>query len=184
MALTRLGLNQSINLASNVTGTLATGNGGTGATSFAPGKLVQVKRANITYTGGGTASSYGGLATNTITNPGGTEIKITGFSATAGNILVCSWQYGGGGGTSNGLNHSFGVNFGGNVELAYSGYWNTGYTPNNIGCTVSHVLTGNLSNAEIKAVIQTEENKTFEIYGDYTVAGSAQGHIVCTEMEA
>ena len=42
MALTRLGLNQSINLATNVTGTLATGNGGTGATSFAPGKIGQV----------------------------------------------------------------------------------------------------------------------------------------------
>jgi len=37
MALTRLGLNQSINLASNVTGTLATGNGGTGGTSFTAG---------------------------------------------------------------------------------------------------------------------------------------------------
>tara|TARA_R110001592_G_scaffold246997_1_gene508982 strand:+ start:460 stop:1044 length:585 start_codon:yes stop_codon:yes gene_type:complete len=33
MALTRLGLNQSINLASNTTGTLAVGNGGTGLTS-------------------------------------------------------------------------------------------------------------------------------------------------------
>ena len=42
MALTRLGLNQSINLATNITGTLATGNGGTGATSFAPGKVGQV----------------------------------------------------------------------------------------------------------------------------------------------
>ena len=41
MALTRLGLNQSINLATNITGTLATGNGGTGATSFAPGKMSQ-----------------------------------------------------------------------------------------------------------------------------------------------
>jgi hypothetical protein len=39
MALTRLGLNQAVNLSSNVTGTLATGNGGTGATSFAPGKF-------------------------------------------------------------------------------------------------------------------------------------------------
>ena len=43
MALTRLGLNQSINLATNVTGTLATGNGGTGATSFAPGKILQTQ---------------------------------------------------------------------------------------------------------------------------------------------
>ena len=42
MALTRLGLNQSINLASNVTGTLPTANGGTGATSFSPGKVLQV----------------------------------------------------------------------------------------------------------------------------------------------
>jgi hypothetical protein len=33
MALTRLGPNQSVNLASNVTGTLATGNGGTGSTA-------------------------------------------------------------------------------------------------------------------------------------------------------
>ena len=33
MALTRLGLNQSINLATNTTGTLAVGNGGTGLTS-------------------------------------------------------------------------------------------------------------------------------------------------------
>ena len=43
MALTRLGPNQSVNLASNVTGTLPTGNGGTGATSFAPGKVLQVQ---------------------------------------------------------------------------------------------------------------------------------------------
>ena len=33
MALTRLGLNQAINLATNTTGTLAVGNGGTGLTS-------------------------------------------------------------------------------------------------------------------------------------------------------
>jgi len=45
MALTRLGLNQSINLATNITGTLATGNGGTGATSFAPGKIGQIVTA-------------------------------------------------------------------------------------------------------------------------------------------
>ena len=38
MALTRLGLNQSINLASNVTGTLPVANGGTAITSgFANG---------------------------------------------------------------------------------------------------------------------------------------------------
>ena len=37
MALTRLGPNQAVNLASNVTGTLPTANGGTGATSFTAG---------------------------------------------------------------------------------------------------------------------------------------------------
>ena len=64
MALTRLGLNQSINLATNttgnlnltsqVTGTLPTGNGGTGATSFAPGKVGQIiqgtRRGEVTTT--------------------------------------------------------------------------------------------------------------------------------------
>ena len=43
MALTRLGLNQAVNLASNVTGTLPTANGGTGATSFSPGKILQMQ---------------------------------------------------------------------------------------------------------------------------------------------
>ena len=42
MAITRLGPNQSVNLASNVTGTLPTANGGTGATSFTAGKVLQV----------------------------------------------------------------------------------------------------------------------------------------------
>ena len=50
MALTRLGLNQSINLATNVTGTLATGNGGTGATSFTAGKTLQVVQTIATST--------------------------------------------------------------------------------------------------------------------------------------
>tara|TARA_R100000231_G_scaffold42781_1_gene37352 strand:- start:318 stop:890 length:573 start_codon:yes stop_codon:yes gene_type:complete len=47
MALTRLGPNQSLNLASNVTGTLPAANGGTGATSFAPGKILQVVQTKI-----------------------------------------------------------------------------------------------------------------------------------------
>ena len=45
MAITRIGPNQSINLASNITGTLPTGNGGTGATSFSPGKVLNVYQA-------------------------------------------------------------------------------------------------------------------------------------------
>ena len=45
MALTRLNTNaygSTINLASNVTGTLAAANGGTGLTSYTPGKILQV----------------------------------------------------------------------------------------------------------------------------------------------
>ena len=57
MALTRLGLNQAINLASNVTGTLATGNGGTGATSFSPGKTLQVVKSSVTTSATETTSS-------------------------------------------------------------------------------------------------------------------------------
>tara|TARA_R100001509_G_scaffold162609_1_gene134676 strand:+ start:468 stop:974 length:507 start_codon:yes stop_codon:yes gene_type:complete len=45
MAITRLGPNQSLNLASNVTGTLPAANGGTGATSFKAGKIVQVAQS-------------------------------------------------------------------------------------------------------------------------------------------
>ena len=40
MALTRLGLNQLVNLASNVTGTLPAANGGTGASSFTSTKIL------------------------------------------------------------------------------------------------------------------------------------------------
>ena len=68
MALTRLGLNQSINLATNttgdlnlasqVTGTLPTGNGGTGATSFAPGKILQIKHASTNTAASTTANSW------------------------------------------------------------------------------------------------------------------------------
>ena len=73
MAITRLGPNNStnisgINLTSQVTGTLPTANGGTGATSFAPGKILQVVSARV--------------ATETSTTSGsdvatGTEVSIT-----------------------------------------------------------------------------------------------------------
>ena len=79
MALTRLGLNQSVNLASNVTGTLPTANGGTGATSFSPGKVLQVIQ---------------GVKTDTFSNSGSTYTDITGLSAsitpssTSNKVLV------------------------------------------------------------------------------------------------
>ena len=63
MALTRLGLNQSINLASNVTGRLPTGNGGTGATSFNPSSVV--KLSTVTTSSSATTIEFTGLDTST-----------------------------------------------------------------------------------------------------------------------
>ena len=59
MALTRLGPNQSLNLASNVTGTLPAANGGTGATSFTAGALNKISSA--------TASASASLSFNLTT---------------------------------------------------------------------------------------------------------------------
>jgi len=83
MAITRIGPNQSINLASNITGTLATGNGGTGATSFAPGKVLQTVTA-LDGTNRATTSETFGLNSSTLT------LNIT-PSATSSKILItCS----------------------------------------------------------------------------------------------
>ena len=65
MALTRIGLNQSINLASNVTGTLPAANGGTGATSFNAASLV--KLSTITASSS-TSISFDGLFTSDYKN--------------------------------------------------------------------------------------------------------------------
>ena len=58
MAITRLGPNQSVNLASNVTGTLPAANGGTGATSFTKGKVLQTVSANKTDAFSTTSTSF------------------------------------------------------------------------------------------------------------------------------
>ena len=87
MALTRLGLNQAINLSTNttgnlnlasqVTGTLPTANGGTGATSFAPGKVLQC----ISYTHGAatatSSTSFVNFSSMLVTiTPSATDSKI------------------------------------------------------------------------------------------------------------
>ena len=99
MALTRLGLNQSINLATNTTGTLAVGNGGTGLTSGTTdqflkftgtttlasaadnaGKIVQTKmEGNFNFSGdaSSTSETYAGF---------GNEITITPTSSS--NALI------------------------------------------------------------------------------------------------
>ena len=86
MALTRLGLNQAINLATNVTGTLAAGNGGTGATSFSPGKGLQVVSSNNTYGMTTNSTSYIDVESSSGTT---WEVAIT-PSATSSKILFMS----------------------------------------------------------------------------------------------
>ena len=66
MAITRLNTNAvgtSVNLVSNVTGTLPTGNGGTGATSFNPSSLV--KLSTVTTSSTPTTIEFTGLDTST-----------------------------------------------------------------------------------------------------------------------
>ena len=78
MALTRLGPNQSVNLASNVTGTLPTANGGTGATSFTKGKVLQVVTATDT-TNRTTSSTSFVTGSNTLSvdiTPASTSNKV------------------------------------------------------------------------------------------------------------
>ena len=84
MALTRIGPNQSINLASNVTGTLPTGNGGTGATSFAPGKVLQVVTATSTTNTSINATSFTDTGLSASITPSSTSSKI--FVATSQGV--------------------------------------------------------------------------------------------------
>jgi len=76
MALTRIGLNQSINLASNVTGTLPTANGGTGATSFTAGKVLQVVSANTNSAVANESTSYVDTGLTASITPSSTSNKI------------------------------------------------------------------------------------------------------------
>jgi hypothetical protein len=79
MALTRLNTNaygSTINLTSNVTGTLPAGNGGTGATSFAPGKILQVVQGASASSTTTTSSSFVATATEVDITPSATSSKI------------------------------------------------------------------------------------------------------------
>ena len=82
MAITRIGPNQSINLASNITGTLPTGNGGTGTTSFAPGKVLQVVSTALT-----SVVSISTPDGTSPTNVSGLSVAIT-PSATSSKIFL------------------------------------------------------------------------------------------------
>jgi hypothetical protein len=85
MALTRLGPNQSVNLASNVTGTLPTANGGTGATSFTKGKVLQVVSTSKTDSFSTTSTSYVDVT--------GLSVSITPASSSNKIYVICSYFY-------------------------------------------------------------------------------------------
>ena len=82
MALTRLGLNQAINLATNTTGTLAVANGGTGLTSgfingtTNVGKVSQIVTQAQTASQSITSSSFTATTTGTSITPVATSSKI------------------------------------------------------------------------------------------------------------
>ena len=76
MAITRIGPNQSINLASNITGTLPTGNGGTGATSFAATKILNVYQAKTNTAQDITSTSYTGIGLAQAVTPTSSSSKF------------------------------------------------------------------------------------------------------------
>jgi hypothetical protein len=81
MALTRLGPNNStnisgINLTSQVTGTLPTANGGTGATSFTAGKILQVVSAKKTSNFNTSSTSFVDVGLEATITPSATSSKI------------------------------------------------------------------------------------------------------------
>lgn len=92
MALTRLGLNQSINLASNVTGTLATGNGGTGSTATTFVNAASNVTGALPVANGGTALTSG------FVNGGGLTVAdmwqvTSGFVCTTGTNYFTAWSH-------------------------------------------------------------------------------------------
>ena len=81
MAITRLGPNNStnisgVNLTSQVTGTLPTGNGGTGATSFSPGKVLQVVHAHTATQATSNSTTYADTGLTATITPSATSSKI------------------------------------------------------------------------------------------------------------
>ena len=90
MALTRLGLNQSVNLASNVTGTLPVANGGTALTSgFINGVANVGKVAQVVSGHRNTPNSFSSSGTNTFADMGIT-LDITPSSTSSKIYLVAT----------------------------------------------------------------------------------------------
>jgi len=85
MALTTVktsALSGNINLTSQVTGALPTANGGTGATSFSPGKLLQVQHAN--FTGSNTSVTTDSFTATEVTD------QITPSASSSKILVICN----------------------------------------------------------------------------------------------
>ena len=78
MALTRLGLNQSINLATNTTGTLAVGNGGTGLASGTTGQFLKFTGSTAIGTGEAGGGKLGQVLQNA--NEGETNVSSDSYT--------------------------------------------------------------------------------------------------------
>ena len=182
MALTRLGLNQSINLATNTTGTLAVANGGTGLTSgfvngvANPGKIAQV----ITDTEGSCQTSTSGTSwINTVFS-----IDIT-PSATTSKIYV-TFDCGG-------VYHS--TSAGGLIRVRYNDdttIFNTGtytvYKGSNdmqvgSGCAVLH-SPNTTSQKNYKIQIRNRQSGSGEFYIGHPNNSSTMGTFTCMEVLA
>ena len=75
MAITRLGPHQSVNLASNVTGTLPAANGGSGRTAVT-GNVLQIVSASTTSSVATTSTSYVDINLSLNITPSATSSKI------------------------------------------------------------------------------------------------------------
>ncbi len=90
MAITRIGPNQSINLASNITGTLPVANGGTAITSgfingtATPGKVLQVQSTSMTDSTSTSSGSFVDIS--------GLSVNITPSATSSKILIICQIQ--------------------------------------------------------------------------------------------
>jgi len=79
-----------LNLAQGITGTLPTGNGGTGATSFAPGKVLQAVSSTLSTQTDTSSQSYADTGLNVDITPSSTSSKILVFVSHTGLLKESS----------------------------------------------------------------------------------------------
>ena len=182
MALTRLGLNQAINLATNTTGTLGVANGGTGLTSGTAnqflkftgsttlasaadnGKIGQIVSANKTSGQTISVDSYTAVTNLTV------DITPTATSSTI-LILITMPTINIGGTDNEGLNISLYRN--GSAEYKFGGNW--GYN------TGSRGMNNSCSFVRIHAPSSTSQ-QTYAVYAERN--GSSNGEMCANGTQA